>query len=169
MQKVIIKGSFLLMFFMFISCKKENNILCKDEFINIVQGISKHNKIKYIDYKVTEYDSNTSIIYYKTEIFCIKYVNTKFVCLYILDKDLLPIYCIRNGENSLTLYKIVYNQNNVEIMESRKKINKNMLNLKFCDFLYQYKTAIKTTEFNSRVLILPDLFLKHPLWKEINL
>lgn len=170
MLKVIIKGSFLLIFFLTISCKKENNILCKDDFLNVIQKINyKYDKIKDVDYKITKYDSNTSIIVYKTEIYCLKYVNNKFVCLYILNKDLLPTYCIRNNENYLTLYKIIYNKNNVEIMESTKNVNKIMLNLKFCDFLIKYKTTIKTTEFDTNVLTLPDLFLKHPLWMEINL
>lgn len=171
MLKVITKNSFLLLFLIIFSCKKrEDNMLCKNVFTKLVQAIATNkNKIQPSDYKVTEYDSNTSLIFFNKGSYCMKYVNNKFVCLYILSDDLLPTYCLRNDMNDMKLYKIIYNQNSVEVMESSKKINKTLLNLGFCDFLSQYEKAIKDAEFDKKVLTLPELFLKNPLWKEINL
>ena len=171
MLKVITKNSFLLLFLIIFSCKKkEENNLCKNDFIKLVQAIAnKKNKIKLSDYKITEYDSSTSLIFYNKESYCMKYVNNKFVCLYILSDDLLPTYCLRNDTNDMKLYKIIYKQDSVQVMESSKKINKTLLNLGFCDFLSQYEIAIKDGKFDKKVLTLPELFLKHPLWKEINL
>lgn len=155
----------LLLFF----CNNVTNTICNKTFKQIIEKKSEQKKQDYFDSSILDYDNNTSIIKYNNNQYCLKYFKKHFVCLYKLDNNSMPLYNIRSNGKYLTIYKIAYNSDNVEVIESKRKIEINMLKLKFCDFIIFFEKEIKKASFENQVLLLPNHFIKTPLWKEIRL